>query len=54
LDEIEDDRDLEVQDVDSDVTDIGEKVDGVVDALESSGIVSAGRIKNLIEGKLQP
>jgi len=48
LEEMDDDRDRDVQELISDVTDPGEDTDGVVDLLGYSWIVSAGRVQDLI------
>lgn len=53
VDEMEEDRDREVLVVESDATDAGEELNGVVDVLGSSRIVSAGRIRDLM-GMPQP
>ena len=51
LEEMDDDRDREVQGVESEVTDAGDEVNGVVERLGSSRIVSAGRLRDLTGGK---
>lgn len=51
LEEMDEDRDREVQVVESDVTDAGDEVHGVADLLGTSRIVTAGRIRDLTDGK---